>query len=442
MLRHPVNWLRMISELGATVTGGPDFGYRKCVERVCEEDLATLDLSTWEIAFSGSEPVSALTMERFARHFAPAGFRAISMLACYGLAENTLFVTSSEPSKGLKSVDFAAEDLEQRGRLVVAAGETERTTRLVANGRVEGPISVKIVDDGGASQPSGIVGEVAVVQSPSTAERYWNGETLVHGGLLRTGDLGAIHDGDLYITGRKKDVMIFSGRNLYPIDVERAVQALDPSFEAGYGAVFSVSDDSGRERGIVVLQAVRKQGDRTPETVQLIAREIAKNFGVTVVDVVLVARGAIPRTTSGKVQRSEAKRRYGLGEYPSQRLPVMLETDTLPITDMAATVEPTNEDAVLATILAFVGRMTNLKNPVSPDTPFTELGLDSVNGVQLVSELSDATGSMVEAIAVYDYPTPRALASHIANRYQSQVIAGNNESPLLMEELRKELKER
>lgn len=441
MLRHPLNWLRMISELGATVTGGPDFGYRKCIERVSEEDLATLDLSTWEIAFSGSEPVSALTMKKFARHFSSAGFRAISMLACYGLAENTLFVTSSEPSKGLKSVDFAAEDLEQRGRLVVAGKETERMTQLVANGRVSGPIGIKIIDDDGVSQPSGIVGEVAVVQNPSTADGYWNSDVMVHKGLLRTGDLGAVHDGDLYITGRKKDVMIFSGRNLYPVDVERAVQALDPSLEEGYGAVFSVSDDSGRERGVVVLQAVHKRENRNAETARWIAREVAIHFGVTVVDVVLVARGAIPRTTSGKVQRAEAKRRYELGEYPSQGLHVVREMDFNPIQDLTATVELENEEMVLATILELVVRLVKVKGPVSPDIPFTELGLNSVDGVQLVSELSDATGYMVEVTTVYDYPTPRALASYIVNRNRSQVIVGDDEFPLLMDELSEELKE-
>lgn len=441
MLRHPLNWLRMISELGATATGGPDFGYRKCVERVREEDLATLDLSTWEIAFSGSEPVSSLTMDRFARYFAPAGFRATSMLACYGLAENTLFVTGSEPSEGLKSVSFAADELEQNGRLVLAGQETERTTQLVANGRVTGPIGVKIVDDEGVPLPSGIVGEVAVAQTPSASAGYWNGEMLVHEGLLRTGDVGAVHDGDLYITGRRKDVMIFSGRNLYPVDVERAVQALDPSFETGYGVAFSVADDSGRERGVVVLQAVRKREDRTAETARLIAREVACRFGVAVVDVVLVARGAIPRTTSGKVRRAEAKRRYELGECRRQGMPVVREVSPPPISNIAAAVDPADESAVLVAILTSVARLTKLKRPVSPNTPFTELGLDSADGVQLVSELSDATGSTVEIITVYDHPTPVALASHIANRYRSQSTEGDNEVALLMEELRQELKE-
>lgn len=324
MLRHPLNWLEAISEHRATVSGGPNFAYRQCVERIGAADLDSLDLSCWSVAFSGAERVSATTMERFSQHFRRAGFRSEAMLACYGLAENTVFVSSSSPGAGLTTTRFDSGRLESEGQLVTAAADDtgKRTTRLVSNGTSDEGINVRVLDTDGVPLPDGSVGEVTVVAGPSASKGYWNGAPLSVDGLLRTGDLGAVHNGELYITGRRKELLIFAGRNVYPTDVESLVQTLDPSFEKGYGAAFAVRDTNRDIERLVVVQAVRGgAARRSEEAAKRVGREVSQHFGVGVADVVLVARKAIPRTTSGKVRRTEAKHMYERGEFRTKPRP-------------------------------------------------------------------------------------------------------------------------
>ncbi len=311
-LRRPVRWLEMISEFGLHGTGGPNFGYDLCVRRVTDAQLEGVDLSTWRTAPNGAEPVRAETLRAFAERFAPYGFRPEAFFPCYGMAETTLVVSAKEPGRGplLREVD--ASGLEA-GRL--AGPFLDATTRtLVSSGIVRGEdFEVRIVDPQTQLElPQGRVGEIWV-RGASVASGYWerpevNAEVFGAriagaeelGAWLRTGDLGALEQGELFVTGRLKEMVLINGRNIYPYDVENAVRALNPDF--GNGAVFAVETD---QEHLVVVHEVRARADTDLRgLVSAVQQLISKEFSVPAGNILLVRPGTIRRTTSGKIQRA------------------------------------------------------------------------------------------------------------------------------------------
>ncbi|MBT2446421.1 fatty acyl-AMP ligase [Streptomyces sp. ISL-43] len=316
-VRRPARWLRAIDTYGVTVSSAPDFAYDLCVRRVTDEQLAGLDLSRWRVALNGAEPVRHRTLDAFADRFAAAGFRRGSLCPAYGLAEATLFVSGAVPGTAgvRRTVDAAA--LERDELRPARAGEPVRT--LVSSGRVRGH-ELRVTGPDGRELPPGRVGEIEL-RGDSVAGGYWRDREeseqafgAVPGGFLRTGDLGVLDDGELYITGRLKEVAVLSGRNLYPQDVEWAVREMSPAFAAGNGAVFTV--DAEREQ-LVVLQEVRAQ-DTDWEQLRVLARRIqtliGQDFEVPAGNVLLVRPGTVRRTTSGKIQRTLMRKLFLAGE--------------------------------------------------------------------------------------------------------------------------------
>ncbi|MFF6781354.1 AMP-binding protein [Streptomyces sp. NPDC012510] len=313
-LMRPVRWLQMISEYGVTVSGAPNFGYDLCLRRVTDEQVATLDLSSWEHACNGAEPIRAETVRAFAERFAPAGFRAETSSPCYGMAETTLLVSGVPTGRGpvFRTVDAAA--LEQ-GRLCEAPpGDGARM--LVGSGVVHpADFSVRIVDpDGLAEQPEGRVGEIWV-KGASVSSGYWkrpdtNREIFDAGivsaagtdpGWLRTGDLGVLEAGELYVTGRLKEMILINGRNIYPHDVERDVQPLHPAFRGCAGAAFSVDDG---EEHLVLVQEFRRAAGQDPAALCAEVRAHVRREFQASCSVVLVRPATVRKTTSGKIQRT------------------------------------------------------------------------------------------------------------------------------------------
>jgi acyl-CoA synthetase (AMP-forming)/AMP-acid ligase II len=315
-LKRPYRWLKMIGDYGVTSGGGPNFAYDLCVRRVTDAQLETLDLSTWTTACNGAEPVRAETIRAFTERFAPAGFRPETFFPCYGMAETTLLVSGIPRTAGPRVLDVDAEALE-RGELAGPRGD-EPTRSLVSSGVVR-DFDIRIVDpETHVAKPGGHVGEIWL-KGDSVASGYWkrpetNKEifdaaisdgTGGHdgGGWLRTGDMGVLKDGELYVTGRLKEMVILAGRNLYPQDVERAVQSVDQAFGTGAGAVFAVETD--REH-LVAVQEVRPGSVSTdlPTLASGVQRFISKEFTVPAGNVLLVRPGTIRKTTSGKIQRT------------------------------------------------------------------------------------------------------------------------------------------
>ncbi|MGW9440833.1 fatty acyl-AMP ligase [Streptomyces sp. NPDC055607] len=314
----PGRWLRAIGEYGVTVSGGPDIAYELCTRKVTEEELARLDLSGWQVAVNGSEPVRAETMEAFAERFGPVGFRPSAFVPAYGLAESTLLTAGRRAGADGPPRPFPVDlGLLELGRLAPAApGWPARA--LVGSGtpvvphndlRIVDPRTLRVL-------PEDEVGEIWI-RGRSVADGYWkrpletretfgaataDGET----GFLRTGDLGALHDGELYVTGRIKDMMVLAGRNVYPQDVEHRVQQLGEVY--GACAVFTAEPDGDE---LVVVQEVRTGRPHGPDPAEL-EREVracvTREFDVAAVRVVLVRPGTVRRTSSGKIQRHVMRR--------------------------------------------------------------------------------------------------------------------------------------
>ncbi|MFI8965350.1 fatty acyl-AMP ligase [Streptomyces sp. NPDC053493] len=315
-VRRPVRWLEAIGRYGIDVSGAPDFAYDLCVRRVSDEELAGLDLSGWRVAVSGGEPVRAETRRAFTERFGRAGLRPEAMYAAYGLAEATLLVSGGRAVDGERSVDA---DALQQGRLdEPRSGRPAHT--LVSCGTLDAAAGrVLIVEpDTREVLPDGRVGEIWV-NGPGVAPGYWRDRAASAerfgavtadgtGGMLRTGDLGTVQDGRLYVTGRLKDVIMVAGRNLYPQDVERSVQRVSALF--GTGSAFSVPGE--RERVVVVqeLRTHQRYALDLEGLVKDVRRRLSEEFEVAVAGVLLVRPGTVRRTSSGKVERVAMRRLF------------------------------------------------------------------------------------------------------------------------------------
>lgn len=295
-IRRPVQWLRAISKYRASISIAPNFAYDHCVERVKDVSVAELDLSCWQVAFNGSEPVKTETMKRFAEKFGKTGFRAESFYPCYGLAEATVFVSSRVPSALVES-----------RREVISCGPACASERVL------------VVDPKTRRRCSeGIEGEIWVA-GPHVAQGYWRrpGETRAafnaylndngDGPFLRTGDLGFLLDGQLYVNGRLKELIILHGKNHYPQDIEATVAMSHPLLRRDCGAAFSV-DVIGKEE-LVVLQEVKRQTppEKSFEIKCAIRQALAEDQALKPYSVVLLKPNTIPKTSSGKIMRSACR---------------------------------------------------------------------------------------------------------------------------------------
>jgi acyl-CoA synthetase (AMP-forming)/AMP-acid ligase II len=314
-LQQPFRWLQTITKVRATVTGGPNFAYDLCIRKVTREQRERLDLSSWKIAFNGAEPIHPETMQRFSTIFSSCGFNPKAFYPCYGLAESTLFVTGGKALAGPKYVSVNRNKLEQ-GRAVAANADDEDAKMLVGCGQAPADQKVVIVDPQSKRRcPEGRVGEIWV-SGPSVAAGYWNRPQesakvfcarladSKEGPYLRTGDLGFLQQGELFVTGRIKDLIIINGRNLYPQDVEITAQASHPGLQPFAGAAFAV-EHSGQER-LVIAQEVQREFLRSNSADMLAAirQAVVRDYDVQAYAVALLKPGQVPRTSSGKVRRS------------------------------------------------------------------------------------------------------------------------------------------
>jgi acyl-CoA synthetase (AMP-forming)/AMP-acid ligase II len=297
------------------------------VRKVTAGERATLDLSTWTAAFNGAEPLNPETVERFIEAFGECGFRAEAMSPCYGLAEGTVCVTGRPPMSGALIRAFDVRALEEEGRAVPDEGAEAR--RLVSSGSAWADQRVVIVGpERRVALPDGRVGEIWT-SGGNVAPGYWNrehetretfGATLAdtgEGPFLRTGDLGFVLEGELFVTGRLKDVIIIRGRNYYPQDIERTLDAADPAVRPGCGVAFGV-EVNGEERLVVVQEIEGDPADVDLKAVAAAVRHaVATQNGIRADAVVLIPRGEIPKTSSGKLQRGLTRQRYLAGELPA-----------------------------------------------------------------------------------------------------------------------------
>lgn len=325
-LQKPMRWLKAISKYRATTSGGPNFGFELCVQKFRHEQLEGVDLSSWKVAFNGAEPVSAKTIRDFTRTFAPFGFRASMHQPCYGMAEATLIISGGDIDLDPKIRMFEAASLEQ-GLAVPNASESGeipgKFRELVGCGSTMLDQEIRIVDPESLAECRDLqIGEIWI-RGENVSAGYWNKTELnqsvfqarIRGGddrrYLRTGDLGFLMGKELFVSGRLKDLVIIKGRNLFPQDLEAAIESSHPAFQAGGCAAFSIDSEFGEK--LVAVQEIRREYRKTvsfPELFAAAREAIAREFDVQLADLVQIPQATLPKTSSGKTMRRRCREMY------------------------------------------------------------------------------------------------------------------------------------
>ncbi len=437
-LQSPIRWLSAVSRYRATLSGGPNFAFDLAVRRTTPEQRVELDLSRWSAAFNGAEPVRRDTLERFHAAFAPCGLRWEALHPGYGLAEATLVVSAGRaPGAPPRFASFESAALEEH-RLVERPHGAPGARALVGCGQVVGADQrVEIVDPVTRRVcPPGLVGEVWVA-GPSVADGYWNRPEeseatfrarLSHSGegpFLRTGDLGFVHAGELFITGRAKDLVIVHGRNHYPQELEATAEGAHPALRHGCSAAFTVDGEGGE--GLVVVCELERQHLRSdPAPVAAAIRKaLVEEHDLRPSGVVLIPPGAITKTTSGKIQRSGCRAALLGGElepvHEWWEAPAGAAQAPVAAPALLAPGGPAPGDAdgraqairdwLVARIAGHAGIPPH---EVDPRAPFARWGLHSVDAVSLSGELQEWLGVNLPPTLLYDHPSIDELARHLA----------------------------
>ncbi|HEY9810222.1 MAG TPA: amino acid adenylation domain-containing protein [Halomicronema sp.] len=316
-IQRPIRWLEVISRYKATHSGGPNFAYDLCSRKIFSDNKKNLDLSSWRVAYNGAEPINKETLEEFSEAFKDCGFRADAFCPAYGMAETTLKISTVRNGEKPAFLAVKAEALENN-QIVEASTEDEEIRTLVGCGFPEFGTKVVIVNPETLREcAANEVGEIWVA-GETVARGYWNRleETektfqayvsdTGEGPFLRTGDLGFLREGELFITGRLKDLIIIRGRNLYPQDIERTAERSHAGLRLGANAAFSLKVSGVEELVIVQELESRKVRANSDEIITAIRDSIAREYEVQTYGVVLIKLGSIPKTTSGKIQRRAA----------------------------------------------------------------------------------------------------------------------------------------
>ncbi|MDX2240012.1 MAG: fatty acyl-AMP ligase [Leptolyngbyaceae cyanobacterium bins.302] len=322
-LQKPLRWLQAISRYQATTSGGPDFAYDLCIHKVTAQQKEELDLSRWDLAFNGAEVIRTKTLDDFAKTFESCGFSQKAFYPCYGLAEATLLVSGGPKAKEPLAHSIRKTDLEQNRLTSDVLGKAVEA--VVSCGQIRCSQVVIVNPDTLTECSRDQIGEVWV-SDPSVAIGYWNQESETkktfyaylgsEGPFLRTGDLGFLRDGHLFITGRIKDIIIIRGCNYYPHDIERTVNQSHVAIQSTPGAAFSV-DINGEEK-LIVVQEVRRDHLRRvviKEVLASIRQSVAEQYGLQIFSIVLIKPGTIPKTSSGKIQRYICRRLFLNSEF-------------------------------------------------------------------------------------------------------------------------------
>ncbi|WP_223217596.1 condensation domain-containing protein, partial [Paraburkholderia phenoliruptrix] len=419
-LRRPLNWLQAISDFRATHSGGPNFAYALCAERITDEEIAGLDLSCWQVAFNGAERVRAETLDQFSARFGRAGFRQSAFLPCYGLAEATLIVSGGPAELPPSVLHVDAEQLAQANRVVVVspddgAGPHDRVQhrRLVGAGRLLAGAHVVVAAEDGTLRAEREVGEIYVA-GESVSPGYW--QSRPEGGpaqpfrtfaafpgtrYLASGDLGFVSDGELFIAGRSKDVIVMRGRNLYPEDLEATVASCDDALRTQACVAFASGEHDERLIVAVEWDGRRQAAADLPRLRKSIFEAFGASHGMQPDVLLFVKLGALPLTSSGKVQRWAARRLFDAGqlvELPSRPEPSNPAASPTGRPDPAAGearqgAADSGHDPLEARALALVTEVGNLGNaPARLSDTLAGLGFDSLKALQLTCQLEALFG--------------------------------------------------
>jgi amino acid adenylation domain-containing protein/FkbH-like protein/non-ribosomal peptide synthase protein (TIGR01720 family) len=426
-LQRPIRWLEAISETRATISGAPNFAYDLCIAKTTPEQREQLDLSSWELAFTGAEPVRAETLDRFVAAFGPCGFRREAFYPCYGLAEATLLVTGGRKDAAPVVRAFADAALAEH-RVVAAAPGSEDRRELVGCGLISASQQLAIVDAERLTPlPPDRIGEIWVA-GRSVAQGYWNNAALTQqtfgahladsgaGPFLRTGDLGFVQDGEVFVTGRIKDLIIIRGRNHYPQDIELAVEQSHVALRPGSGAAVSV-EVGGDERLVIVHEIERSHYNADlGAMIERIRQALAEQQELQAYAVVLIKAGTLPRTSSGKVQRHVCRADFLAGRLHE----VACWRETALAGPVAGSVLPAPLEELEASEAAIAGWLARrfaatLKlDTIALDRPVASYGIDSLSAVELAHAAEEQFGVALSLESLLQGATIADLAAQIA----------------------------
>jgi len=465
-LQKPYRWLAAVSRYRATTSGGPNFAYELCVRKITPEERRTLDLSSWQVALSGAEPVRAETLRAFAEAFAPCGFRPEAFYPCYGLAEATLMVSGGSAGRAPVVRGFRAESL-AAGKAVPGEPRAEGVRPLVGCGGQLPDQQIVIVDPTtGRACPEGEVGEIWV-SGPSVAQGYWRKPKLTEatfrarradtgdGPFLRTGDLGFLYEGELFPAGRIKDMIIIRGVNHYPQDIEHTVERSHPRLRPGCGAAF-VAERDGRQKLVVVHEIERDRSAPLDEVFRAIRRDVSAEHGLTLDAVVLLRAGSIPKTTSGKIQRHACREAFldgsltAVGQWHVEEVPRFVESrpdsdpwieqplakGTVPFSLRENRDSPRGSDEaakgtvpfslrenrdspqaltrrqVTETVLEEIRRVAKERAAgMTLESPIAQAGLDSLERMEILASIEERFGGRFPEHVLAELETPAQLAA-------------------------------
>ena len=410
-LQKPARWLQAISRYRATTSGGPNFAYDLCVRKIGIEERAELDLHSWTVAFNGAEPIRESTIDRFCAAFEPCGFRREAFFPCYGLAEATLFVAGGPKSTPPVIATVKRSSLELN-EVVPVADEDESVTTFVGSGRAGLDQEIVIVDPNSLREcRHGVVGEIWVGGS-HVAQGYWHrpeeSEATFKayvsdtgaGPYLRTGDLGFIQAGELFVTGRLKDLIIIRGRNYFPHDIELAAESSHASLRPGGGAAFSI-DVSGEEHLVVLHEVERQHELGLTEVIGAIRQAVAEEYELQVYAILLLKPGSLPKTSSGKIQRHACRAKFLKDEFETL---TTWRASTEPISagensDESIGVSTPDKDVIEQWLVQAVATRLRLNvSEIDHDRPVLYYGVDSLIAVELTHALETSFGVSLSVV--------------------------------------------
>ena len=432
-LQRPVRWLQAITRYRGTASGAPNFAFELCVRKIADKECESLELSSWRIAQCAAEPVRKSTLDRFTERFSRYGFRRTVFWPCYGLAESTLLTTGSPVERGMVTSDFSAQALEEGHARPALPGDPDRRT-LVALGNAPPGSTLAIVSVATEARlPEGEVGEIWLSGPSVTAGYFGKPEQTAYTfqatladepgrRYLRTGDLGFLHDGELFMTGRLKDLLIIRGRNYYPQDLELTVESVSDSLRAGCSAAFSI-EVNDEEAPVVVAELIPgTSGDAAAAIGAAIRQAVSERHGLSLHALYLVPPGSVPKTSSGKLQRSRCRADFLSGRlqpvWQGSALPQPAEALPKPPTSSPPIAPPAPEraaqpasgdgrsEAAIAWLYAKIGELARAVGaPLDPESPLTAYGLDSVKLVGLSGELAEQLAKPLPPTFLFDHPT-------------------------------------
>ncbi|MBD2611527.1 amino acid adenylation domain-containing protein [Nostoc punctiforme FACHB-252] len=428
-LQRPYRWLEAISRYKGTTSGGPNFAYEQCIQRITQQQKETLDLSSWSVAFNGAEPVRRDTLEQFATAFAECGFRAEAFYPCYGMAEATLIVSggSKKALAQIRTVNKSALSQNQ----IVEATTHQDIQSFVSCGKAIPNQQIVIVNPQTFTRcSSDEVGEIWV-SGPSVGQGYWNRteetkETFhaylkdtKEGPFLRTGDLGFLHNDEVFITGRAKDLIIIRGRNLYPQDIELTAERSHTSLRFGANAVFTV-EVNNEERLFIVQELEFRAKPNLAEVTSAIRQAITEEHEVQVYGVILIKPGSIPKTSSGKIQRRATRAQFQNGELH------IVESEVLKINDIGRNeiklqrselleVSPKECQIVLESYLMklLAGVLSIPTDDINVEEPLSTLGLDSLKVFELKNRIEIDLEIEVDVADFFEGMSGRSLVTKL-----------------------------